>query len=50
MFLEFFLVGSDGRPLLQYVAFDVNPANIAGDLQQTADGKRLAESGQQDSQ
>jgi protein SCO1/2 len=48
--LEFFLVGSDGRPLLQYVAFDVNPAKIAGDLQQTADGKRLAESGQQDSQ
>jgi protein SCO1 len=48
--LEFFLVGSDGRPLLQYVAFDVNPTKIAGDLEQTADGKRLAESGQQDSQ
>lgn len=46
--LEFFLVGRDGRPLLQYVAFDVTPSKIAGDVEQTADGKRLAESGQAD--
>ena len=41
--LEFFLVGRDGRPLLQYVAFDVNPLKIAGDVEESADGKRLVE-------
>ena len=46
--LEFFLVGSDGHLRLQYVAFDVNPLKIAGDVEQAADGKRLVESGQVD--
>jgi protein SCO1/2 len=46
--LEFFLLGSDGHLQLQYVAFDVNPLKIAGDVEQSADGKRLVESGQAD--
>ena len=46
--LEFFLLGSDGHLQLQYVAFDVNPLKIAGDVEQAADGKRLVESGQAD--
>jgi len=46
--LEFFLVGSDGHLRLQYVAFDVNPLKIAGDVEQAADGKRLVESTQED--
>jgi protein SCO1 len=46
--LEFFLVGSDGHLKLQYVAFDVNPLKIAGDVEEAADGKRLVESGQAD--
>jgi protein SCO1 len=40
--LEFFLVRADGRPLLQYLASDVNPAKVAGDLQAAAAGKRFA--------
>lgn len=40
--LEFFLVGADGRPLLQYLASDVNAAKVAGDLQAAAAGKRFA--------
>jgi protein SCO1 len=47
--LEFFLVGRDGRALLQYVAFDVNPLKIAGDVEEAADGKRLVENTQEDS-
>ena len=46
--LELFLVGSDGHLRLQYVAFEVNPLKIAGDVEQAADGKRLVESGQAD--
>jgi protein SCO1/2 len=42
--LEFFLVGSDGHLQLQYVAFEVNPLKVAGDVEQAADGKRLVES------
>jgi len=30
--LEFFLVGSDGRPLLQYLAARADPGRIASDL------------------
>lgn len=41
--LEFFLVGADGHPLLQYLASDVNPAKVAGDLQEVIAGKRLAD-------
>ncbi len=48
--LEFFLVGRNGHPLLQYVAFDVNPLKIAGDVEQAADGKRLVETSQEDTQ
>jgi protein SCO1/2 len=40
--LEFFLVGADGRPLLQYLASDVSPAKVAGDVQDVIAGKRLA--------
>jgi len=40
--LEFFLVGADGHPLLQYLASDVNPAKVAGDLQDAIAGKQLA--------
>lgn len=46
--LEFFLVGSDGHLLLQYLAFDVNPLKIAGDVEQAADGKQLVESAEVD--
>jgi len=42
--LEFFLLGRDGHSMVQYVAFDVNPLKIAGDVEQAADGKRLVES------
>ena len=41
--LEFFLVGADGRPLLQYLASDVNPAKIAGDVRDAIAGRRLAD-------
>lgn len=40
--LEFFLVGPDGHPLLQYLASDTNPAKIAGDVRQVANGGQLA--------
>jgi len=40
--LEFFLVGRDGQPLLQYLASDVNPAKVAGDLQAAIAGKQMA--------
>jgi protein SCO1/2 len=40
--LEFFLVGADGHPRLQYLASDVNPAKVAGDLVDAVAGKRLA--------
>jgi protein SCO1/2 len=46
--LEFFLVGRDGRLMTQYVASDVNPLKLAGDVEQAADGKRLVESAQED--
>jgi protein SCO1 len=46
--LEFFLVGRDGRLMLQYVAFDTNPVKIAGDVEEAADGKRLVENTQED--
>ena len=42
--LEYFLVGADGQPLVQYLASDINPARVAGDLQDVAAGKRLSES------
>jgi protein SCO1 len=48
--LEFFLVDSEGHLQLQYVAFEVNPLKIAGDVEQAADGKRLVESGQSDTE
>jgi protein SCO1/2 len=41
--LEFFLVGADGRPLLQYLASDVNPAKVAGDVREVIAGRRLAD-------
>ncbi len=41
--LEYFLVGADGQPLLQYLADDVNPAKVAGDLQDVIAGKRLVD-------
>jgi protein SCO1/2 len=40
--LVFFLVGADGRPLVQYSGGEVNPAKIAGDLQDVIAGKQLA--------
>lgn len=40
--LEYFLVGADGQPLLQYLADDMNPAKVAGDLQDVIAGKQLA--------
>jgi protein SCO1/2 len=46
--LEFFLVGRDGHLMLQYVAFDTNPAKIAGDVEQAADGQRPVESAPED--
>jgi protein SCO1 len=48
--LEFFLVDNEGHLQLQYVAFEVNPLKIAGDIEQAADGKRLVESGDGSSQ
>ena len=39
--LEFFLVGSDGRPLLQYLAARADPDRIAGDLEKAAAGKQV---------
>lgn len=39
--LEFFLVGADGSPLLQYLASEVNPAKVAGDVQDAIAGKLL---------
>jgi len=41
--LEFFLVGANGHPLLQYLADDSNPAKVAGDLEDAIAGKRLAD-------
>jgi protein SCO1 len=41
--LEFFLVGANGHPLLQYLADDTNPAKVAGDLEDAIAGKRLAD-------
>lgn len=41
--LEFFLVGADGQPLLQYLASDVNPAKVAGDLLNVIAGKQLVD-------
>jgi cytochrome oxidase Cu insertion factor (SCO1/SenC/PrrC family) len=40
--LEFFLVGADGHLLFQYLASEVPPARIAGDLEQAAGHNRLA--------
>jgi protein SCO1 len=40
--LVFFLVGADGRPLVQYSGGEVNPAKVAGDLQDVIAGKQLA--------
>jgi protein SCO1 len=40
--LEFFLVGADGHPLVQYLGSDLNPAKVAGDLQDVIAGKQLA--------
>jgi protein SCO1 len=42
--LEFFLVGSDGHLLYQYLASDVRPERIAGDIATAAAGGRLARS------
>jgi protein SCO1/2 len=39
--LEFFLVGTNGRPLVQYAASEANPAKTAGDVDQVIEGKRL---------
>jgi protein SCO1/2 len=41
--LEYFLVGADGQPLVQYLADDANPAKVAGDLQDVIAGKRLVD-------
>lgn len=41
--LEFFLVAPDGRPLVQYLASDTNPAKIAGDLKDVVAGRRRAD-------
>jgi protein SCO1/2 len=38
--LEFFLVSADGDPLKQYLASDVNPAKVAGDLREVIAGQR----------
>ncbi|HKV56601.1 MAG TPA: SCO family protein [Candidatus Binataceae bacterium] len=40
--LEFFLVGADGHLLYQYLASQVDPARIAGDIEQAAEGHKLA--------
>jgi protein SCO1 len=40
--LEFFLIGPNGNPLMQYLASDTNPMKIAADVQQVIDGGRLA--------
>jgi cytochrome oxidase Cu insertion factor (SCO1/SenC/PrrC family) len=40
--LEFFLVGPDGHLRFQYLASEVHPARIAGDLEQAADRSHLA--------
>jgi protein SCO1 len=40
--LEFFLIGADGQALVQYLASDVNPAKVAGDVRDVIAGKRLA--------
>jgi protein SCO1 len=37
--LEFFLVGADGRALLQYMGEKADPKIVAGDLEQAAQGK-----------
>jgi protein SCO1 len=37
--LEFFLVGADGRALLQYMGEKADPKTVAGDLGQAAQGK-----------
>jgi protein SCO1/2 len=42
--LEFFLVAADGHQILQYLASDVSPAKVAGDLENVIDGKQLAAS------
>jgi protein SCO1 len=39
--LEFFLVGADGHPLLQYLAARADPAKIAGDLERAASGGQV---------
>jgi protein SCO1/2 len=41
--LEYFLVGADGQPLLEYLADDMNPAKVASDLQDVIAGKRLVD-------
>jgi protein SCO1/2 len=41
--LEFFLVGADGGPLKQYLASDVSPAKVAGDLRDVIAAQRLAD-------
>jgi len=41
--LEFFLVGADGHPLLQYMAARTDPARIAGDLKRLVSGQPLVE-------
>lgn len=40
--LEFFLVGPDGHSEMQYLASDVMPAKVAGDMQRVIAGKQLA--------
>jgi protein SCO1/2 len=40
--LEFFLVGPDGHPEMQYLASEVMPAKVAGDMQRVIAGKQLA--------
>jgi hypothetical protein len=46
--LEFFLVGPDGHLKLQYLASEVSPLRLAGDVEQAADGTRSIESAQED--
>jgi protein SCO1/2 len=40
--LEFFLVGADGHLLYQYLASEVQPERIAGDIEQAAAHRHLA--------
>jgi protein SCO1 len=42
--LEFFLVGADGRALLQYMGEKADPKIVAGDLEQAAQGKPVTAS------